>query len=485
MTSARSTAINIVSLLFGRLGYRITTALASILIARAVSHEAYGLFATALAWSSATLAFNDLGLSAYMLKTASKKDPQFPLYFGNTLLLQSILSFVICIALSSLGAILFSPEIGALFAIVSFGQLIYEFRKTFRAVFRSHHSLHLVSATEFISGALFLISIIALSGLRVSPSTLLLYCALAGTCSQLLNVGILCAGAIRLEMPKIRATLLPRMIINARHFFIYNIFLLLYFQIDQILISVIQSPAAVAVYSAPAQLIMMLLFIPFTVFQATTPLMFQWFEEAKEKYYTLLNIQIRYFFAIATPISILIFILPDTILHLVYGEKFFDSTLGYSAENILKIFAIFLTLRFISIALINALLTSDKAGHRMKFQIIVVICNILLDLILIPLYGALGAAIATLCVEIGTLIALFIIHKSLGSLKNNTLSTSCLRVVFAALIMSICIVLLRPLLPVIVLVVISIIVYISTLLLVGFCTSSDKKLLKAIRKPSV
>lgn len=485
MSSARTIAINIITLIFGRLGYRITTAIALIIIARTVSHEQYGIFTTALAWSSATLALNDLGLSTYALKTAAKKDPQFPIYFGNTLVVQSVLSLLIAISLSTLCALIFSPFLGMLIGIISVGQLGYEFRKTFRSVFRSRQRLQSVAYTEMAAGLLFLVGVLSVAWLQDESSTALLFFACVQAVAQLINVGILALHAIRLERPHTSFSVLPHMLRAARHFFIYNLFLLLYFQIDQILISLLISPEAVAQYSAPAQLVTVLLFIPLMVFQATTPLMFEWFEHAKEKYTALLIIQWRALSAFAMPLSIIIFFYAEDILRIVYGNRFFTHEAFDHAQQVLVLFSAFLFLRFCSIVLMNALMTSDHAHTRMRMQIGIVILNIILDIVLIPLYGVPGAAIATLCTELITCISLCITHISTGLVRSSQLFTPLVQVCVGGSVMATTFIIL-PLLwrtaPDIVRILLSGTLYLATLGITRFFTSSDITLLRQLRK---
>ncbi|MCW1929847.1 MAG: flippase [Candidatus Kerfeldbacteria bacterium] len=485
MSSVRTTALNIASLLFGRLGYRITTALALILIARTVEHEAYGIFTTALAWSSVTLSLNDLGLSTYLLKTASKKDPEFSTYFGNTLSIQIALSTIICILLTCIGVVALSPTLGLLIGLVSFGQLAYEFRKTFRAVFRSHQQLKSVAFTELATGAVFLILVFVITQLSVEKTTLLFWFAGASVCAQLMNITILGIQALRLERPHLELNILPRMLGAAKHFFFYNIFLLLYFQIDQILISLIISPKAVAVYSAPAQIINVLLFIPLMVFQATTPFMFAWFDVAKEKYIKLLNLQWRYLLACSVPIGVGISILATHILQLVYGAQFFDAPTLSDSASILQLFALFLMLRFSAVVLMNALMTSDNARIRMRFQLAAVVGNVLLDLILIPYLGVIGAALSTVVVETLVLIILVVTHARVGLARASHMLPTLFRVIVATIVMGVAVFLLRELLPVIVLSIGGACIYLGTLLLSGFFTADDRTLFVQFRKNSL
>lgn len=484
MSLVRTTAKNIAYLLFARLGYRIATAVALITIARTVQSEDYGVYATALGWSSALLALNDLGLNTYLLKIASKKDDRFSVFFGNTLALQTILSVIICIGLTGLGTILYSPTLGLLMGVVSFGQLSYEFRKTFRAVFRSKMQLKSVALTEVSAGILFLIGVIILSRINWQGGTALFAFAAMSVIAQLINIIILGVKAFKLEKPTYQLALLPGMLKTARHFFVYNIGILLAFQIDQILISLLISPQAVSLYSAPAQIALLFLFIPLMVFQATTPLMFEWYENATEKYRKLLFTQWRYLTVLGIGMATGMALLSGKILNLVYGKKFFSPQDFITAQWMLALFALFLALRFFTIALMNALMTSNREDARMRYQIYAVLCNVSIDLILIPRIGPLGGAIATVITEILLASLLVLAHRHMNTFRIRNMIKPLATALLAACIMGILIILITPYLPVIVVVLLGASTYGLLLLLLRFFTPQDKTLFMSLRKSS-
>ena len=83
----------------------------------------------------------------------------------------------------------------------------------------------------------------------------------------------------------------------------------------------------------------------------------------------------------------------DTIITLIYGEKFYPSI---SVLNIL-VFAFFLF--FMNFLLSNILITSGREKLNACNLVIATVLNILLNLALIPEYGAEGAAWATVFCE--------------------------------------------------------------------------------------
>ena len=102
------------------------------------------------------------------------------------------------------------------------------------------------------------------------------------------------------------------------------------------------------------------------------------------------------------------------IITLIYGEKFYPSI---SVLNIL-VFAFFLF--FMNFLLSNILITSGREKLNAWNLVIATVLNILLNLALIPEYGAEGAAWATVFCEGGLVVAMILqikksIHQLVGS----------------------------------------------------------------------
>jgi len=86
--------------------------------------------------------------------------------------------------------------------------------------------------------------------------------------------------------------------------------------------------------------------------------------------------------------------LSEDILNFLYGAKYAASAIA------LQIISLYLFLKFINFLLGIVLSSIDKQGKRMLGQGITAGLNIILNLLLIPFIGFIGAAIATLITEI-------------------------------------------------------------------------------------
>jgi len=482
MSLAKATAKNISYLLVARVAFRFLNAAALIYAARYLGNDRYGVFITATAWANAFLALNDIGMSTLLLRVGARNPEKMPVYFGNTLLVESVLSIIIWIALLCVGATLYDAQTFLLIGILAASNLVYEFRKVMRGVFRSHLNLRPVALTEVINGMLFCAATVIIIFTVKNPDAGLLHIAFASLWTDVVCVVALLVITLRILKPKVDLSQLRRMIAEAWPFTIYNLFYMIYFQVDQILISLILTSTAVGVYAAPAQIVTVLLFIPIMVFQVTTPLMYRLSRDDHKKYARVHRIMWRYLSAFGVPAGIGTLLLASPILTTVYGNRYFahDPSLLAQAVTIMQLFGLFLSIRFIGISHGNALTTSDRQPLRAKIQAVAVACNVLFDIILIWFYGPIGAAISTLCIEtITTLLIIVITSRNLNEPLLHI--TQGLLPIFAATgVMALGITLLKGHFSVILLVVFGAALYLLFLWIFHFFTQKDRLLLAEI-----
>jgi O-antigen/teichoic acid export membrane protein len=165
----------------------------------------------------------------------------------------------------------------------------------------------------------------------------------------------------------------------------------LFFQMDTVLIAFFRSDYEVGIYQSVFKLIMLPLVIPEILMNALLPVLsrlnrqdqFQW----KRVGYLMNKILV----SIGLPISILLLIYSDQIIHIVYGRNQYAESIP-----VLKIFAIILFLRFTLETFALMLTTSNRHKVRLNVVIVASSINLILNIIFIPIYGVLGAAIVAL-----------------------------------------------------------------------------------------
>ncbi|HLD21930.1 MAG TPA: polysaccharide biosynthesis C-terminal domain-containing protein, partial [Patescibacteria group bacterium] len=310
--------------------------------------------------------------------------------------------------------------------------------------------------------------------LITNPDTGLLGIAQASLFIDTLCIVLLLWYTVRLVKPKIQTQLIWPMMKQAYTFTLYNIFFMLYFQIDQIILSIMVGKSEVGIYSAAAKLVTMFLFIPMMLFQVTMPILYRYSKTDINKFKHINLITFRYLAALGIPAGIVLWFLSDTIIPLVFGEKYL------AAIPVLSIFGWFLAIRFLGMNQGNALTTMDKQGLRATIQIISLVINVILDIVLIRYWGAVGAAIATLITEM--LISVSSIILCAHFLKESLLQTirSLAPILGATLALWVILFLAKPYVSAIILLILAVVSYLFFLWIFRFFTTEDKQLIRHI-----
>jgi len=176
------------------------------------------------------------------------------------------------------------------------------------------------------------------------------------------------------------------------------IFATIYWNVDILMLSKIKGPREVGFYSAAYKLMNVWKIIPLGYLMALQPLISRLFESSLEKFKTACTKSIRYLFIVMLPIAVGGTLLSDDIIILFFKESFLASA------NVLSILIWALVPYTINMTLSHALIASNNQKINLRSLLISMICNVTLNLLLIPKFSFSGAAMATLisiCVFFG------------------------------------------------------------------------------------
>lgn len=476
MSLSRKVLINIIALFGARIAYRFLAALAMILATNYFGASVYGHFATALAWSNIFLAVNDLGMSTLMVRDAARDHTSMPVVFGNTLIVEilfSLLFFGITIALAA--GFHYDHITFILIMILTAAGLVYEFRKVMRGIFRVLFQLKDVVVLEVLMGIATFGGTWFILHSALEQQDALFNLAWLRLLLNALFVGGMFLYTFRVVRPHYDVKKIIPMIKESFPFSLYNFFFMLYFQIDQIIISLLGTSRDVGLYSSAAQIVGVALFIPLMVFQVTMPIMYRYSKENPKKYKRIHHVLTRYLSAIGIPAGCGLLLFAPEIIALVYPRGGF-----VDAIPILRIFGLFLAIRFIGIGHGNSLTTMDRPRLRANIQIFAVGVNIIADIILIIRFGPLGAAIATTFTEL--IIMSFTLTRSVRLLRETFRENllPLLPIFGATITIMILLYLTKTIIPIIILMIFGVLLYPFFLWLFRFVNSYDRGIINEI-----
>lgn len=168
-----------------------------------------------------------------------------------------------------------------------------------------------------------------------------------------------------------------------------SLFVTIYMKIDQVFLQHLTNSTTVGIYSAAVRISEIPFFLGTIITNAAFPVILQSKIISLSKYNNDLQLLFNILSFLAICICIVTFIFAETFIKSVFGSEY------TAAANVLKIHI--WSLLFVFLGLAQGLwIISEGLNHfSLLFTMIGAIMNVILNIILIPYYGAEGAAIAT------------------------------------------------------------------------------------------
>ncbi len=188
--------------------------------------------------------------------------------------------------------------------------------------------------------------------------------------------------------------------------------IMLYTQADIWILGMFSSTETVGIYGVAAKLAL-LVYFPMVAFGSIVPSLIAsiHFSGDLQELRRVVRESTRWILSIAMPIIIILLLEGKYILNYAYGSEF---EAGYI---VLVILTIGQMIKAGSRMVGSMFQMTGEHKVYMKINIVFGILNIILNLVLVPLYGMLGAATATaFCLSMVDIISIFVIHKRLSVL---------------------------------------------------------------------
>lgn len=366
----------------------------AILLARYLGKADYGKYTFALSFVCLFFIFFDFGFNTLLTREVAKDRSKASYFFFNTVILQSILIFI---GVGFISAFLFFfnyPVILIkmiyLFVMVS---VLNSYANSFRAVF---------IAFEIMKYELLLIIFIKISTLIAVFTCIWLNAGLVKVVlASLLGAGVnLLLGSyfgmkyfIQIKLSTIKTEVWKGILKEACPFAITAVFVLIYFKIDSVMLFHLKGDVAVGIYNAAYNLIFVLVFIATSIGLAVFPAIARNFRKNTPWAVKVYKGSFKILLALGIPISVGIVLLADKIINLVYGYDFNMSVFALQV--------IIWTLPFMFITDLSGRILGAIDKQRVVCWIagLGALVNIVLNLVLIPKFSYIGAALATVITE--------------------------------------------------------------------------------------
>ena len=441
--------------------------------ARYFGEVEFGKYRFAMSFTALFAIFANLGINNYVIREIARNKELTNEYLTNVSLIKLLLSFI-AFGLIVLTINLMDYPEDTTYAVYLFGiyMILTSFALTFRAIFQAYERMEydavVIVIEQIILFALVLFVLFSGYGL-IELAHVYIF---AGIVAVTMSFSIV---LLKIAKPKlsINLSLWKTLIIGSIPFALNALFGVLFFQIDTVMLSVLKGDAAVGIYNAAYAPLLALGVIPSVFIAAIYPVMSRYFVSSKDSLETFTSLASKYMAILGFPIAMGCFVLADKFIALFYGDQFSASIIAF------QILAFFIPLRFVS-SITGTLLTSiNRQSIRTVSVGLIALFNIILNALMIPYLGYIGASIATVLSEVFLyFVFIYFINKYY---KRMELHKHFIKPLIATLVMGGFIFYFRDF-NLFLLILLAVLVYFVMLLVLRTFTQEDKNIFKQVIK---
>ena len=444
----------------------------TVLMARYLGVEKYGLFGFATSLTGILAITVDLGISTHIVRHIATDYDSAPHYLGNAIPLKSIFAIGTIILTLIVLILMKSDELTIIVTLLFTIEMIIRsfiglFNGTFQAFEEGKYQGIANTTLHLILLIFILISIFANFGIiGIAISYILANAIVLGYMYYALKKNVtkpkfdldieFCKKITRYSLP----------------FAVTSLLYIIYYSIDVVMLQNMVGSYATGIYNATYKLISVLTLF-YSVYTAVIfPVMSRFFKDDESMLLISFEKSIKYLMMVIIPIAIATMFYSLDIIQLIYGNKY------DLASSVLSILIWTVCLLFVSGACNTLLNASHKEVAVTKIYTIAAIFNVILNLFMIPYLSYDGAAITTVLSDILiVIIQIYIIYR-LGHRPNKKLYLDLGKIIMGSAVLGIALYCLN--LNMWVAIPVGIIIYFITLVLIKLFDDDDKYVIKEI-----
>lgn len=379
-------------------------------VARYLGPQKYGSLNYAIAFVALFSALSKLGLDEIVIRNIVKKPHKKEEFLGTTLWLKFLGSVVLFILASGLINFLNAddnPKIKIFVVIVAFGYIFTSFDAIdvwFQSQVQSKYTVFSQTFTFMVVSILQILLI-----LTKSPLIAFVWiCAIESILIAIFLVAFYQAKtATSIFDWKIRFSTMKELLKDCWPLILAGISIMIYMRIDQVMIGSMINSSALGIYSSAVRISEKWYFIPMFISASVFPSIVKAKKVNKKLY--LNRLQKLYDFStwFSISIALLVTIFSGLIINTLYGKEYAHAASVLSIHIWAGVFV------FLGVASSKYLVAENLIKISFFRTIFGALSNIILNIVLIPSYGIIGAAYATLISQsISAYFSNFVFKKS-------------------------------------------------------------------------
>lgn len=403
---------NSVAILAGRIYHAILSLLAVGLIARYLKVERFGDYAFILAVCTVFMVVTDMGIHRISIREMSRDLAKGNDIFWASTVVKSLLSIITFLGIAlTINIMSHDKDVIHATYICAIGVIVFFLGDAFLANYIAFEKMGYAALSHFVEGTSYLLFVALFiwmdSGLN-GIFWALLFSYIARIC-----FGIIATHTSFFKLRfRINLSLSRYLVREGFMIGVNRILQKASVRVDTILIKLMRSRTEVGIYHGPYRIILTLILIPQSVTEALFPMISRLASESKDSMSQALEKSFKFMLVIVIPLAMIMISFSDMAIRVVLGKDFIQSI------PVLQVFSIVWTIMFFNELFTKFLNASNRQVLAAKAMAICLVVNVILDVVLIYLFGYFGAVIATLFAETSlSIAAYFFISKTMGSIS--------------------------------------------------------------------
>lgn len=361
--------------------------------ARYLGAENFGVLSFAIAFTGIFGVFCDIGMNTLTTREVARNESLALKYFENITLIKVIFSIaMVVIIVLALKVLTIPKQTFVVVLIITLSIIFSSFTGLFNSIFQAAEKMEYISVGQILNSIFMLIgALFAIKQKLDVVSFAYIYVIVNGII--LAYSSVICFKKFFIPRIRIDLKFWTYVIRSALPFGLSSLFIIIYFQIDSIMLALMKDNSAVGFYSAAYKLLTVLIFIPSAVTSSLYPVFSKLHLTSKNSLIRYYKVSLKLMLIISIPISIGTTLLAEEIITWIYGNSYIQSVYA------LKIL-IWATIPIFTGHVFGTILNSiNKQASHTKITIWGTIVNLVLNFILIPKFSYIGAGVATVITE--------------------------------------------------------------------------------------
>ena len=356
--------------------------------ARLLAVAGFGIFSYAISLAAFLTIASDIGIGSILTRELSKKPEQKQIYLSSAFITKTTLLILITLIILLFHSYFIKiPEVSSLIPIIIALLIFDSLREFCFPIVRAQEKMQIEAGIKILVNAT--IVILALIVLKFFPSPYYLVLSyVAGSFFGLVAFLIILKEYLKFPV-QFRLKPSYELFNSSWRFALYGFLPGIMCSIDLLMLGYFKTAQAVGFYSAAHRPIHFLSIIPTLLAAAFFPNLARLAKQNNQKFRYLIEKGISLAIALALPLTVGGIILGKEIISLVYGEKYLNSILPF------QILIISILISYPLAFLADGILAFRQEKQLVKYFLIGLFANIILDLLLIPNWGAVGCSIST------------------------------------------------------------------------------------------